>query len=105
MFDILPICIALLVFATPLSCAHVMVQLLRFGGSWGIESGRRGNPEILSFWEQPGCLISNPQAAVSSCTDTNRVMHESRVNGLATLLQAMFASIQQVRSLQLCCLH
>jgi hypothetical protein len=83
-----------------LSFAHILFQLLRYGGSWGIESGRRGNPEILSFWEQPGCLISNPEAAKSKCSDVNRVMHEARVNGLATLLQAMYAGIQQVTPLQ-----
>jgi len=72
------------------------VNLLRYGGSWGIESGRRGNSEILSFWEKSGCLISNPQSSVSKCSDSSRVMHEARMHGLATLLQSVFSSMEQV---------
>jgi hypothetical protein len=78
--------------------AHARCQLLRYGGSWGIESGRRGNAEILSFWEKSGCLISNPQSSVSKCSDSSRVMHEARMHGLATLLQSVFSSMEQVSS-------
>jgi hypothetical protein len=71
------------------------LQLLRYGGSWGIESGRRGTREILSFWEQSGCLITDSQS-VHKCSDKGRVMHEARMNGLATLLQSIFSSVGQV---------
>jgi hypothetical protein len=77
------------------SC-NFLFQLLRYGGSWGIESGRRGNPEILAFWERSGCLISDLQLSVTKCSDASRVMHEARVNGLGTLLQTIYTSIDQV---------
>jgi hypothetical protein len=77
--------------------SHWFLQLLRYGGSWGIGSGRRGNPEILSFWEQSSCLISDTQSAVSKCSDSGRVMHEARMNGLGTLLQTVYTSVDQVR--------
>jgi hypothetical protein len=74
----------------------MIFQLLRYGGSWGIQSGRRGNAEILSFWEKSGCLISDSQSAASKCSDSGRVMHEARMNGLATLLQSIRSSVEQV---------
>ena len=74
----------------------IFFQLLRYGGSWGIQSGRRGNAEILSLWERSGCLISDSQSAASKCTDSGRVMHEARMNGLATLLRSIHSSVEQV---------
>ena len=42
-------------------------------------------------------MISDTQSAVSKCSDSGRVMHEARMNGLGTLLQTVYTSVDQVR--------
>lgn len=71
-------------------------QVLRYGGAWGIELGRRGTPEIMSLWDESSCLVTNSQSSVSKCTDQGRVMNEARKHGLATLLQTIHTSTAQV---------
>jgi hypothetical protein len=70
-------------------------QVLRYGGNWGIATGRRGEPVILNLWENSQCLIKDDKAK-SKCFDSTRPLHESRMHGLSLLLMNIYSSVGQV---------
>ena len=73
----------------------VALKVLRYGGSWGISTGRRGSHDILGLWDNSQCLISDQHAA-AKCADTSRPLHVSRMQGLGSLLSSIFNGIEQV---------
>ena len=70
-------------------------KVLRYGGNWGISTGRRGEADILSLWESSQCLIKDTSAA-KKCSDSSRPLHESRMHGLSLLLMNIYSSVGQV---------